>query len=268
MPCAVWGHLLDPAHLRSHRITAWRILHGRLLVGAFRFHVRSGWLSPAAACCGQACCVHDPAAAGSLETLTHAFLDCPAVAPALAWLLDLWRALTGERPPADPLVVLAAAPWVWKPPPELSALWHRLRVAYLGCTWQARCRRWAGDGALAAVIAADVIVSMQRALQGEWLRVCQDVRTLAPGVLPAELFRGRNPLMREAEFRQRWPAPSAWYATQGQRVMVRLAELCPPPGVGAVAAPAAPAQGAPAGVGAAPVVAPGGRPPRHRRRSA
>ncbi|GFH13429.1 hypothetical protein HaLaN_09314 [Haematococcus lacustris] len=50
LPEEVWKELLDPTLRREHAIVAWRVLHGSLMPG-------------------------------QLETLTHAFLTCPAVAP-------------------------------------------------------------------------------------------------------------------------------------------------------------------------------------------
>lgn len=76
-----------------------------------------------------------------LETLTHAFVTCSVVQPVLAWLLQVAAHLLGAAalPPAaqQPLLVLADLPGLWAP--QDHSLWQRLRVAYLGCVWRARC---------------------------------------------------------------------------------------------------------------------------------
>jgi hypothetical protein len=85
-------------------------------------------------------------APAQLETLSHAFPDCPAVAPALDWLLQLYAALTGQPPPPrDPLVILGAADWIWHPAQGLHCdLWTLLRITYLGCGQ--RGVRWTTTG--------------------------------------------------------------------------------------------------------------------------
>ncbi|KAJ9521151.1 hypothetical protein QJQ45_022858 [Haematococcus lacustris] len=48
---------------------------------------------------------------GHLETLTHAFLACPAVVPAWEWVLDVYGRLTGTRPPSgDAMLLLTGVP--------------------------------------------------------------------------------------------------------------------------------------------------------------
>ncbi len=45
---------------------------------------------------------------GQLESLSHVFLHCPVVHPAVAWLQALWgRVVEGQVPPVDARVLLA-----------------------------------------------------------------------------------------------------------------------------------------------------------------
>jgi hypothetical protein len=77
---AAWRRLQeDPAHARTHHITCFRILHGCLCVRALRLHVRSDFAYKEGLCPVPDC----RGGAGRLETLTHAFLDCPAAAPVI-----------------------------------------------------------------------------------------------------------------------------------------------------------------------------------------
>jgi hypothetical protein len=152
---AAWKVLKDPALLVEHKEVAWRILHGALPVGGYRLHIRQV-TSSAGACCAACAAAGRP---GQLDTLSHAFLACPAVVPALQWLQDVFAALTGTpAPPLDPLVLLAAAPWRWAPPPEWLLFWHRLRITFLGCVWNTRfgaALPWAGAAAAAALALAE-----------------------------------------------------------------------------------------------------------------
>jgi hypothetical protein len=103
----------------------------------------------AAACCGNAACRPGPLAnaaapqAGEPETLLHALLECPAVAPALQWAADVWARIEGGTgPPLSPQVWLQGDSGAWKPrDPNLGDLWHALRIAVLAAAWRLRCRR-------------------------------------------------------------------------------------------------------------------------------
>jgi hypothetical protein len=97
--------LTDTAMRRGHVAVAWRILHGALPVGGRRA-MHDQHAAPATVCCSASCCK----ASLPLETLTHAFVECPVVAPVVAWLFQVWQALTRTAPPtpADvPPVLLA-----------------------------------------------------------------------------------------------------------------------------------------------------------------
>ena len=197
-----WRALRHPALWEAHRAVAWKALHGALMVGAYR--LRTDDRLPSTAACCAAC-----AAAGrpnELDTMKHAFVECPAVQPALEWVRGVYSALAGEpAPPADPLVVVCAAPWVWQP--AQPTLWLHLRVAFLGCVWAARGR---GEVTAQGIVEA-VVESLQRGLERDWRRVGGKVKAAAIGVVPLVWFRGRPPELSMAAFTARWPRAGGWY---------------------------------------------------------
>ena len=70
--------------------------HQQLRCCHFLYYARGGrgTSSTDPFCCALWCSGH-----GRLETLAHAFLDCPDVAPVARWLCDTWRELAGVEPP-------------------------------------------------------------------------------------------------------------------------------------------------------------------------
>ena len=85
----VWAGLTAADLPREQYATAYRILHGSLYVGGFLCHI--GVVGPELACCSH------PGCEGALETLSHAFLLCPAVAPAAAWFCRISGRWLGSR---------------------------------------------------------------------------------------------------------------------------------------------------------------------------
>ena len=177
---------------------------------------RPGAVRGAEGCCCRAC-----AANGSpliLETLSHAFIHCPTVAPVLAWVLRVvahWAGHVDLPPEADiPLLVLADLPGVW-PQVQRMRSWQRLRVAYLGCVWAARQRGLVPlrlHASPAAVIAGDVAVTLVRAIRRDSDRVREDPQAQAAAVgLPPSWWSGAQPPLTQQQFLRRWPAdPVEW----------------------------------------------------------
>lgn len=262
----VWGRLLDPALQVAHRVVAWQVLHGQLMVGAFKFYIAPHLGTPAGACCAACRAAGRP---DQLETLTHAFMDCPAVAPALDWLLNVYLVLTGETALRDPLVLLADADWHWRP--THPAMWRRLRTAFLGCAWALRCDH--GADLQARSVAVAVAEALSRGVRRDWRRTLGTVRAEAAGIVPTVWFRGRPPDLSLPAFHKLWPSPGAWFvATPGVRDLhVRLSQDWPvampqvPPHPGAAIGAMIPAQGAAdqgaAFVGPPPAAAPQPAPP-------
>lgn len=160
-----------------------------------------------------------------LETLTHAFMTCPAVAPALRWLRVVAHTLLGEAPPLDPLVVLADAPWRWRLVGD--ALWSVLRVAYLGSVWQLRESQSEHPGPAAVVRA--VAATLRHSIMRDAARI-DAVHMGAPGhPIPAAWFRGPEPCLEQEEFEAMWPNSGGWYELQAgpPPVHVRLSAEWP-----------------------------------------
>ncbi|KAJ9524855.1 hypothetical protein QJQ45_003021 [Haematococcus lacustris] len=218
-PCAkVWKELLDPTLRREHVIVAWRVLHASLMVGALWGHILKGTAAPGS----SACRFCQP---GHLETLTHAFLTCPAVVPAWEWVLDVYGRLTGTRPPSsDAMLLLSGRPTCGEAPPFQppdSLLWLRLRVAYLGAVWRLR-----SSGAATALqpqqvarrVVEEVISTLTTAVKRDWHRVGWDIRVGLCGAVPSTWFKGKDPELDAAHFDQLWPeASGGWFAKQPRR---------------------------------------------------
>ncbi|KAJ9530847.1 hypothetical protein QJQ45_028863 [Haematococcus lacustris] len=212
----VWKELMDPTLRREHAIVAWRVLHGSLMVGALWGHILKGAAAPGSSDC-RLC---QP---GQLETLTHAFLTCPAVAPVWEWVLDVYGHLTGTRPPSgDALLLLSGRPTRSEAPPfqpSDSLLWLRLRVAFLGTVWRLR-----SSGAATALqpqmvaqrVAEEVVLTLSSAVKRDWHRVGRDIRVGLCGAVPSTWFRGTDPELGADQFDRLWPEPSGgWFAKEG-----------------------------------------------------
>jgi hypothetical protein len=177
-------------------------------VNAFRLsvvknHPRSCGFCPAPECCQ----------AERLETLTHAFLECPAALLVVDWALALWAALTPGTPqpprPALTQILLGdnrAAGWA--PQQAQAPMWGRLRVALLGAVWGARCQLTLGTtkdsvGLRAHDAAAAVLARLTEGARLGHLRVTADVCTLSTAY-PSQWFRGRTFSMEQAQFLREW----------------------------------------------------------------
>jgi exonuclease III len=223
----VWKSLLMPVLRVQDRVVAYLILHGSLLVKALQLHCsHHQGFSAAMACCPTCVAAWAPT---QLETLTHAFMDCPAVAPALDWMLQVYGALTEQpAPPRDPLVILGDASWIWHPAQrQHSAMWTLLRVTYLGCVWAARCARGRYGGA--AAIVQGIITALADGVQRDWARVVTDVQQGAAGVFPSVWFRGRSPQLDAEQFQRLWPAVGGWFQIANGVIQVRLSQEWPVP---------------------------------------
>lgn len=195
---AAWARLRRAGLPREQHGLAYRVLHGSLYVNAFLCHVRV--LPAAAAYCEHAGCQH----AQVLETLSHAFVHCPAVAPAAQWLCSVYAAVAGAAaPPCCPRVLLGDEHAVWRPDPGLQHCWTHLRMCFLHSVWQLRARRSrAACPFCPAAVCAATVAAVRAAIQRDWLRATVDLRRL-PGTY-SEWFRGRNVGIALDKFKQRW----------------------------------------------------------------
>lgn len=224
---AAWQRLNDRSIHRPFRISAGRILHGCLGCRAFLAHVRGSGLP----FCDLPCCQGH----GRVEDLSHAFLDCPAAAPVITWLLGTWQALTGLAAPRDPWFLLADIPEAgWEgcgADPWLLRMWTRLRVATLGCMW--RVRKLADSGPRAESFsrqAARMAVETVRAsITRDWRRTSEDVRSMDRGVFCADWWRGLDVQLSVEDFKEFWAKAPVFCSVSGDALLLRLSVSGPLP---------------------------------------
>jgi len=227
----VWTRLCDPTLHRPHRLTCWRILHACLGCNAFLCYARGGrGASATSPFCSAATC----AGRDVVETLTHAFIDCPEVAPVVRWLCDTWRELAGTEPPCMPLVLLCDDPRAWPAAPGRQAfqLWTRLRVATLGSIWRLRCARARPDGdtrSLAHRAVKDAIRTVVDAIRRDWARTQSDVRYDDEGDLDRDWWSAVDVSLDPRRFKAMWATPAILCNVSPAGLTVRLSEQGPVP---------------------------------------
>ena len=92
-------------------------------------------------CACQAECCSGPAAPAGVpppcETLSHVFVTCPVVSPAVGWLRELWRRIGGSLPPLDARVLVVGDRSVWEPEGGRYGweLWSHLRLLFCRSVW-------------------------------------------------------------------------------------------------------------------------------------
>jgi hypothetical protein len=191
------------------------VLHGSLGCKAFLNHVRrqahlhphSPPPPPASLVCDAPGC----SAAGVLETLSHACVDCPEVAPVIDWLVTTWASLAHEVVPRCSRVLLADDIDAWPGrPPDLGSqrLWTRLRVAVLGAIWHVRCSRAAVPGmSFARRVVHLAVQHLLEAIRRDWSRTQGDVRLADAGAFCVDWWRGVDLAMRPEVFVAQWASP-------------------------------------------------------------
>ena len=129
-----WAHVWSVLHTsqldRRQLVTAWRLLHGKLFVGAFLRRIHR----PDAA--GHRC--PHPGCVDQAATITHVLVTCPLAAAVWDWFAATWAAITGEdAPPRSPDLFLADDQRTWRPASQLRPLWHRFRLSTISQLWAA-----------------------------------------------------------------------------------------------------------------------------------
>ena len=215
--CGVWTRLCDPTLTRASRITCWSILHGTIGCHAFLQSILGAGFATtqdrqAALACGHPACMR----ANIPENISHAFLDCPAVAPAIDWLLQAWQVLSGSTtpPPRTAAVLLAddIAAWPQESRPSRKSevsLWTRLRVSVIGAIWKVRCQRSTLSlrrESFARCAIATAVSALVEAIQRDFLRTQQDLRTLDSGTFCTAWWRGRDTKLSMDKFKAIWTA--------------------------------------------------------------
>lgn len=192
-----WEYLRKADLPREQYSTAYRIMHGALHVGAklCAMHV----LPP-----GEAYCTH-PGCQEQLETLSHAFLTCPAVAPAAAWVRAFFAAAAGGPPPPEQATALLAFAHcaAWGPDEGGGHLWWALRASFLHAVWTQRCARsLTGTPLTPASVCGMIVASLRASIRRDWARVTSSFVALSGA--PPEWFLGPDPRLSCAAFEERW----------------------------------------------------------------
>ena len=223
-----WKRIGESSMPKGQRGIAFRIMHGVLACRAFVAARRVGDKRLQPACCQAPQCL----ASVTMESLSHLFIHCPSVRPALDWLLSTWQAISGKQLLPDPAIILADDPAAWpagcKPEPDLHSLWTRLRLAFLYFTWLARSSlQHDGPGEHAAAIAAAVVRNISDQLRSDWLRVTSDIRNSTS--VCGSWFRGRDPAMEVAAFEERWAHRNVLCQCLHGNLVVHLSNTTPIP---------------------------------------
>ena len=210
----VWLRLHDLGLDRSHRMTAWRVLHAVLPCGAMLSF--SALREPAKdqiqplldqAMCPQCLPARVP------ETLTHMLVICPVAQQVWTWVAGLWRAYLGaeDSPPLIAAVLLADDQSAWHPPPLGQSTWLQLRIATLAALSSSAQSRRSGMPTTATSVAAMVVHSLRTAIVRDWQRVVSpDTAELARGVCCSSWLKGRHPSITAHQFRQAWANNAAF----------------------------------------------------------
>jgi hypothetical protein len=125
-----WKDLRDTSLPRTHRSTVYLLLQGVLTLNgeAFFRHSRDAPWCPHSCCDGPGVLPD----ARPVETISHAFLECPLARAVMTWLTRLMAFMDGEAPPASAAVLLLGNPAAWRPRnANLAWVWLHLRVACL-----------------------------------------------------------------------------------------------------------------------------------------
>ena len=169
-----------------------------------------------AVCCSNAVCAQAPpvgAGAGAtaaqrvggrLETLQHAFLDCPAVAPALRWVRRLWRRMSGASPPNTAAVWLQGVEGTWAGRGRATDTWRVLRALLLTTVWELRCTRLrTGRQFGAADVIAAYVERVRRQVEADWQRISSSMFDLA-GACPTWFCNVHTAVWGLPAFEARW----------------------------------------------------------------
>ena len=162
-----------------------------------------------------------PACAGAGQSLSHVFLAYVVARPVVAWLAQVWGAITGQlAPPLTATVLLAGDHRGWPVALALPPLWTRLRLTALWHLWRAS-RRGALDASAqpltVARVASHILHDCRGAIQRDFLRVLSLIDS-DMGVPTAQL-RGCSPRMKLAQFRARWCHREVLYHAESDRVL-------------------------------------------------
>ena len=197
-----WQALRDPSLPRPHRSTVYMLLHGVLTVNgeAFLRYMRdTPW-------CPHSCCGGPHPRERPVETITHAFLECPVARAVMTWLSRIMEHMDGTAPPHTADVLLLGRPAAWRPQTAtLRWVWLHLRVACLHHLFHHRDMVSArGHPSSPFAVVGSVVSDLALAFHTDLRRVSDSPLRL-PGVC-ADWLRGRRRLTTD-KFNERWMHP-------------------------------------------------------------
>ena len=152
--------------------------------------------------------------------------------PVIGWLLALWDAIAGERPPFCPAVLLADHSPTWQAPQrELRQLWTVLRLCTLHAIWSTRTAAAIGgtQPPPASTVVAVAVARIRRLIMLDYTRVLHDVRCLTGA--SSAWFAGRDPRLAMDKFWARWGQGGVLCTLVDGRLVVKLSVSFPVPGV-------------------------------------
>jgi len=225
---SVWRRLQCPLLPRDVRHTCWLLLHGVLNCGAHRLRIPTAPHHEMH--CLHHACTHD------LETLSHLFLDCPAVSPAVDWLCAVVERVLGRRPPRSAQCLLVGDLQQWDPGDAAQRrLWTVLRCAFIRAVWVLRCTRGLTDPAAhfgPAAVAARTVSIVRSIISVQWRRVVLDLR-------PVEGQTTTDTRLSLQAFERQWcggSSPLCQVATGRLSVLFSTTAPVPAPSAGPIGA--------------------------------
>ena len=205
----VYACLHDSSLDRTHRGTAWKLLHGALFARGYRaqwaVHSPPEPLPPPPASQVPLGFCTRPGCADVVETFSHLFLECPLSARVWLWVQGFWTAITQQAPPPiDSQVLLVGHRAAWDPgSAALWQLWTRIRIATIHFLWTAASQRDRhGTPTNAPSVAARVVYFLISAIRSDFVRVVSDIRRIGSDC--ASWFRGRPCAIAREEFEEMW----------------------------------------------------------------
>ena len=98
-------------------------------------------------------------------------------------------------------------------------LWTRLRVTTLGAIWRVRCARDEGQSSasFAHKDASMAVESLVSAIQRDWCRTQEDIRSMDAGAFCTDWWRGLDGITEVSTFEKQWARPEILCRLVGTR---------------------------------------------------
>jgi hypothetical protein len=217
---------------RPLRFFGWLLAHGALRCGGAMVSWRHAEPEFAVGdfvemcACGAAGCVSGgvPVAGEPppCETLSHVFVECPVVRPAVEWLRDLWGRLGSAAPPLDVRVVVVGDQSVWSPGGGAPwELWTHLRLEFCRAVWRLTSRRSsAGQDFTAAAVVQMAAAALERSICLDWTRV---------GAGQGDSVEDRRVRLEASDFADRWLLRGVLADLEGGALRVHVPRALPAP---------------------------------------